>query len=47
VLAGIGETVPISVNNRRRRPSRKNPGELVHLLSILSSGRNRCSSPSP
>jgi hypothetical protein len=32
VLAGIGETAHAFVNNHRRRPSRKPPGELVHLL---------------
>jgi hypothetical protein len=33
VLAGIGETAPASVSNRRRRPSEKYHGEPTHLLS--------------
>jgi hypothetical protein len=31
VLTGIGETAPASIDNRSRRPSRKNSGEFLHL----------------
>jgi hypothetical protein len=31
MLAGIGETAPASVDNRRRRPSGKYHGEPTHL----------------
>jgi hypothetical protein len=44
VLAGIGETAPASVDNRRLRPYRRIHGEPTHLLSPALHPLTACSS---